>query len=113
MPTILALTCTPAPEWLEGRDLLAPGPGRDGSPRILIADNWRRDIYGGVLADQVAAFDGEVKVSLDRLHDVRFLSRQGGEDSAPPDPADPRVPPVEDALYRYLEETGGAARVGD
>lgn len=83
MPTVLALTETPAPRGLEGVDIRRiiendPTIGH----RVLITDTWRFRSSGRMDRDAVAAFDGERKLTWNLLDEGQSLRTQepGGRD---------------------------------
>lgn len=103
-PTILALTATPAPDWMPGRDLTAPDP----PARILTTDTWRYDRHGRPVYDQTATLDGQHMLVLDRVDNVRQLWALDDLARRPTDlrgqtPADA----LEAALDAYLARTRG------
>jgi arylsulfatase A-like enzyme len=61
VPTILGVTETPAPMWLDGRDLRQPAL----ADRVVIVDTWHRRFDGALLLDQAAATDGDIAVVFD------------------------------------------------
>jgi Sulfatase len=61
-PTVLALTGTPAPPWLDGVDLLGT---ELASERTVLVDTWHRGSAGELLFDQVAAIDGRTELVLE------------------------------------------------
>jgi choline-sulfatase len=102
MPTLLALTETPAPAEMDGVDLLAPGPR---PARVLLTDTWRIDDEGEFYKDLVGAFDGRLKLGFDRLHQDQHLSRQ--DDPEERDLLESRdAPALRRALDAYLEAHG-------
>lgn len=109
MPTILELTRTPAPQWLDGTSLtpLATKQGTRNS-RIFYTDTWQYSRAGEPFTDLVAAFDGTHKVVLNRVDQTTETFQQRGT----PD-SRPAIPPADEPrlnthLRAYLEETGGA-----
>jgi arylsulfatase A-like enzyme len=102
MPTLLALTQTPAPAGLDGVNLLAPAAH---PARVLLTDTWRIDDDGDFYKDLVGAFDGTLKLSFDRLQQDQHLSRQ-----ADPEERDLRdeldAPALRHAIDAYLEAHG-------
>ena len=96
MPTLLALTETPQPYRMDGVDLAQPA-----AHRAVLAETWRYRKSGPPKRDLVAAFDGTRKLVYDQLtHRSRTVS-QPDETPAPPSAE------LDDAVSRYLEETGG------
>jgi hypothetical protein len=109
MPTILALTGTPAPSTLDGVDLLRVARGEDprgGAP--LLADNWWPSADGGFKVDLIAAFDGKLKLVYDRRKGgLSAVSQEPGrwDDELPDALSGDGATALRDALFRYLEET--------
>lgn len=62
-PTIMALTESPAPDWLDGLDLTRGAPPVD---RLVLVDTWHRDFDGGVLFDRVGITDGRLELVYER-----------------------------------------------
>lgn len=60
-PTILALTATPGPGYLDGVDVLGPAP-RD---RWILVDTWHRSFDGALLFDQIGLTDGRTELVLE------------------------------------------------
>jgi arylsulfatase A-like enzyme len=113
VPTVLALTRTPAPRGLDGIDLNPLLRQPSDAWRILLSDTWRYEPSGKPSLDYVAAYDRERKLVLDRVgnHLLAFdaygqPSRQlGGEELA--------MDPLARAIYGYLDEAGGELQLGD
>lgn len=112
LPTILELTRTPGPAWLDGLSLVpfATGGARP-APRVLFADTWQYSRKGEPFTDLVAAFDGTHKVVLNRMdHSAHtYLQR-------PTPDVRPATPPASTErltthLKAYLEETGGTLQL--
>lgn len=102
MPTLLALTRTPAPRELDGVDLLGPG---GPSERVLLTDTWRMDDEGELYRDLVGALDGRHKLGFDRLRQDYHLSRQDDPDERDlVDTLD--APQLRAAIAEYLEAHG-------
>lgn len=78
-PTILALTETPAPPWLDGIDLVAEVP----ASRVLLVDTWHRDGEGALLFDQVAATDGRIELIFERTKNAWGLADLADESRTP------------------------------
>jgi arylsulfatase A-like enzyme len=103
LPTVLALTGTPAPPGLDGVDLLAVARGEPVSRRLgLVADNWNIDKRGQFRRDQVAVFDGRHKLILNRQTGARSFEVQATGIGAPDPAARQRL---ERILLRYLDES--------
>jgi hypothetical protein len=107
LPTILALTGTPAPRGLDGSDLspLAKGE-RDGWPRdrILLSDSWLFTADAKPRVNLVAARSASGKIVLDLLSNTLI-------------PSQSRASNVETARLRaridaYLEENGRKLELG-
>ncbi len=115
VPTILALTRTPAPPDLDGIDLetLLKAPKGKVRPRIILADTWQFEADGRKTIDNVAALDGSQKVVLDRMKNIVFAYDQQREHDR-----NRRIDRlVNDALTRavhaYIDETGGELSLRD
>jgi len=89
VPTILGVTETPLPPWLDGRDLREPAL----TDRIVLVDTWHRRFDGALLFDHAGATDGELAVVFDitrnawGLADLRDPSRTPDAISAERDPS--------------------------
>jgi arylsulfatase A-like enzyme len=106
-PTILALTRTPQPSHLDGEDLSSSTrPAVAPRRRILLTDTWRYGLRGQMEIDQVAAFDGQSKVVLDRITQ-QLSAYDSTRLEAPPTPVDRFGNPLSRAIFGYLDETGG------
>jgi arylsulfatase A-like enzyme len=104
MPTILALTETPAPDWLDGENL-----ARQASPgdrRVLFADVWRSGTDGTRTMDRVVAFDGEARLTLDRITRGLDIASMTGAHARP---SRARVDALVEALEVYLDAAGAAS----
>jgi hypothetical protein len=111
MPTILAVTKTPAPASLDGIDLARLVRGEKLPERILLCDTWQYGNDGRPYTELVAAFDGKHKVVLDRV-DHSFSVYDQTNREAPP----LRIEGLANgALARsvlgYLEDTGGQLNI--
>jgi len=108
MPTILALTRTPAPSGLDGIDLGQFVPIRRPPPqRILLSDTWQFRRNGTQFTDLVAAYNGRRKVVLDRL-DHGYLAYDQSQPTAPAQPIEGwAVDELVRTMMGYVEETGG------
>jgi arylsulfatase A-like enzyme len=111
MPTILAITGTPAPSDLDGIDLAAVLTRQAAKSRILLTDTWQYAKDGTNFSDFVGAFDGRRKAVLDRRdHSIVTYDQR-----------DPAAKPVRveglavDRLVRatmgYIEESGGTLAI--
>jgi arylsulfatase A-like enzyme len=112
LPTVLELTATPAPAWLDGRSLMQ-ADAQSGGERVLYSDTWFYDLDSRATLDQVAAYDGTRKVVHDR-HDQSFTQ----VDQSGPDASLVRRPVATSdvlvqSIRRYLEQSGGALRLAD
>jgi arylsulfatase A-like enzyme len=109
VPTILALTGTPLPAYLDGLDLKQVATGTyNNKPRVLFSDTWRFDAIERLEINYSAAFDGTNKVIMDRINGGVFEFDQRAEMRPPTANDDPAFRTLTRALYGYLEETGGA-----
>jgi hypothetical protein len=111
MPTILALTKTPAPAGLDGIDLARLVRGEKLPERVLLCDTWQYGNDGIPYSELVSAFDGKHKVVLDRI-DHSFSVYDQTNRQAPP----LRIEGLANgALARsvlaYLEDTGGQLNI--
>ncbi len=101
VPTILALTETPAPAYLDGRDLLA-GPAADA--RLVLVDTWHRRFDGSLLFDQVAVTDGTIEMVLDITKNAWGLVDLTAPSRAPQSiAAQHDTGPMRAAIRAYLE----------
>lgn len=101
-PTLLALTGTPAPSGLDGRDLQK----LHGDEPVL-TDLFRIDAQGATTVDQVAATASQVRLVRDHLNQVDTLVRTHDLER-PPHPLQMRAPAqLLEALGRYQESVGG------
>jgi arylsulfatase A-like enzyme len=110
MPTLLALTETPIPAWLDGIDLTRPAASNN---RVIFSDSFARNKRGrGYRYDRVVALSGPHKLVHDRVSGVLELNLRSDREYPAKDWAE-EVPAVHlrSALSRYLESTGGAPRV--
>lgn len=113
VPTILALTKTPAAPYLDGVDLNGLVTGKDIKPRVLFSDTWRYDAFEQLEINYAAAFDGTNKVILDRMTGNVYEMDQRSELRSPNSADNPAFPMLTRALYGYLEETGGILDLAD
>jgi arylsulfatase A-like enzyme len=97
VPTILGITDTPAPPWLDGRDLREPPTFH----RVVLVDTWHRRFDGALLFDQAGATDGEIAVVFD-------IGRNGwgladlDDPTTMPDAATEDVAVLQTAVRTYL-----------
>jgi arylsulfatase A-like enzyme len=108
VPTILGLTDTPKPAYLDGVDLHEIVSGAYTKPRILFTDTWRYDALERLEINYSAALDGTNKVIIDRVSGAIFEFDQRRELRPPDATENPAFRALTRALYGYLEETGGA-----
>jgi arylsulfatase A-like enzyme len=113
VPTILGLTDTPAPTYLDGVDLARIAHGEPMKPRILFTDTWRFDALERIEINYSAAFDGVNKVIMDRMTGGVYELDQRRELRPPEAGQNPVFANLTRALYGYLEETGGALDVSE
>jgi arylsulfatase A-like enzyme len=108
MPTILALTNTPAPPDLDGIDMSPIVKGRRPPKRVLLADTWQYSRDGQDRLDLSAAFDGERKIVLDRRNHGTVAQDQSYPNSEPLRLEGLAVDRLVRSVLTYIEETGGA-----
>lgn len=105
VPTILAWTETPGPDYLDGVDLARivaqPSAFRN---RVLIAETWRFTADGEATHNKVAAFDGSMKLIVNLLDEALEARQQPSDKLRPLE--DRRVGRLQEALDLYLEQTG-------
>jgi arylsulfatase A-like enzyme len=112
VPTILGLTETPAPMGLDGVDLrktMANDPASKG--RSLHTDTWRMNIKGTFDIDMSAVSDGKHTLVLDRKNNdlvLRTVCDKAMKVTNLYGKVQSKV--LEDELFKYEEETGGAVR---
>jgi arylsulfatase A-like enzyme len=116
VPTILSLSKSPLPAYLDGIDL-AEIVGRSKTlPRVLLTDTWRYSPTGQIELDLVAAYNGTSKVIYDNLSGNLYYyddksqpaaSRLIGKSARRPTDL------LSSAVYGYLEETGGTLDLSD
>ena len=108
VPTILALTRTPAPRLLDGRDLAPLANGVPQPPRVLLTDTWQLDIKARKNLESVAAYDGRNKVVYDRKKNMMLVHERetlGDDDKGRLEAQ--TIDALSRAIHGYLEETGG------
>ena len=109
VPTILGLTGTPAPKYLDGIDIRSIVDAPPDKPRILFSDTWRYDARERMEINYSAAFDGTNKVVIDRMTGGIYEFDQRNEvHPLETRSTDPAFRLLTRALFGYLEETGGA-----
>jgi arylsulfatase A-like enzyme len=113
MPTMLALTQTPAPRGLDGVDLARVVAGRPPQDRIFFSDVWQYSRQGVVFNDLVSAFDGRRKVVWSRrdhsfsVHDqTDFKARPVRIEGLAPDR-------LTRSILGYVDEAGGQLDLRD
>ncbi len=113
MPTVLALTETPAPPELDGRDLRELMADPEGFPRVVFSETWQYGQDGEPRSDQIAASDGEYKLEWNLDNEAKKLWRRADKDKAkkPNLLGEVEVPHLEDALNTYLEENSNVKLV--
>lgn len=104
MPTILALTATPAPPALDGRDLARPAPKN----RTIFVDTFTRSLEGTYKVDLNAALDSAHKAIFDRQDGTAILQPRGERKHPNLNllPSRPK-PALQRAQMQYLENCGG------
>lgn len=102
-PTLLALTGTPPPSGLDGRDLRQ----LHGDEPVL-TDLFRIDAQGMTTVDQTAATTSQVRLVRDHHNQVDLLVRTHDLER-PPHPLPMRLAPPQlfEVLGRYQESVGG------
>ena len=70
VPTVLALTQTPMPDYLDGRSLLTDL----GDARMLFSDAWRYNYDGSLAMELVGAFDATAKFVHSRRDNVVVMT---------------------------------------
>jgi hypothetical protein len=105
MPTILALTRTPAVPLFDGRDLGPLVHGVAQPYRVLLSDSWRLDASGHKDLEYVAAYDANNKLVYDRKRNLRLASDRERGDWRSVDWA--AVDALSRAIDGYLDSTGG------
>ncbi len=112
MPTILEITRTPAPTWLDGISLARFALDRRHAPaRTFYTDTWQYSRKGEPFTDLVAAFDGTHKVVLNRIDQTMATYVQRGTPDARPTAAPTAEHELTTQLRAYLEETGGTLQI--
>jgi hypothetical protein len=113
VPTILALTRTPAPPYLDGIDLSKIVGGMALPNRILLSDTWRFNYQEQIELDQIAAYTGDKKQIFDRLSGSLYRI----EDKRRTERIKLIRPHWSDTLTRaifgYIEDTGGTVDLRD
>jgi arylsulfatase A-like enzyme len=107
VPTILAVTKTPAPSNLDGVDLAALLNPQYVPSRFLFSDTWR---FGGdekLELDYTTAYDGTRQFILNQLTGSLYLADQTQPMATPRVVARTPKDPLAAAVYSYIEDTGG------
>lgn len=81
VPTILALTKTPLPSYLDGVDLATLVSAQRTRPRILFSDTWRFDANEKLELDYAAAYDGNREFILDQVSGSLLYRRPNSSDA--------------------------------
>lgn len=111
VPTILAVTKTPAPSDLDGIDLGKLVRGEKIPDRVLLSDTWQFANDSTPFSELVAAMDGKHKVVLDRI-DHSFSVYDQTDPKAPPFRVDGLANGnLARSVLGYLEDTGGVLNV--
>lgn len=110
VPTLLAMTETPAPSWLDGVDLrgLAAEPDDE---RVVISELWRFGSRGQRIMDRATALDGETRVVRDLMSRSMQVTDMDGAVTAGRRNA--YLGSVGQALRRYLQETGESIHIDE
>jgi arylsulfatase A-like enzyme len=110
VPTILAITHTPAPAYLDGVDLaqLDAAP----STRVLFSDTWHLTPDEKLDIDYAAAYDGTRKVVLDHVSGSLYSVSQTDRFANPRLIGALPTDGLSGAVFAYIEETG-ALRLRD
>jgi hypothetical protein len=113
VPTILSLTQSPLPAYLDGIDLTRVVINGEAPERVLFSDTWVFASNERIETDLVAAFHESGKVILDRV--TGRLNRETPLGRSVPWKQKPRRSDdvLTRALYGYIEETGGALELSD
>jgi arylsulfatase A-like enzyme len=106
VPTILALTKTPAPAYLDGVDL-ATLLGTAEQKRVLFSDTWRFTGDGVPDVEFATAYDGQRAFVLDQLRGELSVMDQTQPLAAPRLIGMQPNGPLAAAVYAYVEDTGG------
>lgn len=88
VPTILALTDTPAPDYLDGEDLASPA----SDSRVVLVDTWHRRFDGALLFDHAGAIDGARELVLDITRNAWAMARLPATPNQPPSDEPPDEP---------------------
>jgi arylsulfatase A-like enzyme len=113
LPTILKLTGTPAPDYLDGVDLAQVLAGTFPQPRTLLSDTFHYNALERIDLDYSAAFDGKNKVIMDLVRGSRFDLDQPTDTPLPDGADDAAFVPLTRTLSGYLEDTGGVLELSD
>jgi hypothetical protein len=117
VPTILSLSKSPVPPYLDGIDLAQIVVRSKKIPRVLFTDTWRFAPTGQIELDQVAAYNDTSKAIFDNLTgniycyddksqpllSFRLIGRFGNR----------HADVLANAVSGYIEETGGTLDLSD
>jgi arylsulfatase A-like enzyme len=106
MPTILALTLTPAPARLDGIDLAPVAHAVTPAARMLFSDTWRFQPNERLELDLAAAFDGRRKYVLDRTAGALYVGAQQPAETELHLVGNAPVDALSAAVFDYVEESG-------
>jgi hypothetical protein len=110
VPTILALTRTPPPTYLDGVDIAALTAAP--RPRVLFSDTWRFKPNQKLDIDLAAAYDGTRKVIYDHVSGNLYSVSQTESEATPQLIGMTPIDALSGSVYAYVEETG-ALRLRD
>ena len=113
LPTVLALTETPGPSYVDGIDLRSVGDPANAD-RILLSDTWRYGQRGRATHNLSCSFDGEHKLIFNELKQSRRVVAQRLFEEDGSENLDGRVDTtrLQSTLDLYLEY-GGALQLHD
>jgi hypothetical protein len=112
-PTILALTRSPAPGYLEGVDLSEYLGKATVPPRVLFSDTWRFTGDGRTELDMAAAYNETGKVVLNHLSGNLYRIDDPGRSTASKLIGKRPIDNLSREVYGYIEETGGTLDLSD
>ncbi len=114
VPTLLALTGTPAPTGIDGVDLTPwTRDKRLRKERMLISDTWRYRRSDKPTLDLIAGFDGKRKVVLNLVDHAFTAYDQSVLKGIPEALYHPTRDPLARFVLQYVEETGGPLQPRD
>jgi hypothetical protein len=106
VPTVLSLTRSPLPSYLDGIDLSDIVLKRKTPQRVLFSDTWYYSLRERVEHDQVAAYDENRKVVFNAITGSFYESKRNRNEVF--NLIGIRViDPLTRSLFGYVEETGG------